>query len=167
LSRQLNDLIVTIKLFHIINSVISTMKQLISVLALFLVAIVTVNAQAVSGPKMEFQNTTIDYGTVAQNSARERKFTFTNTGNEPLIIKSAKGSCGCTVPTYPKEPIMPGESATIDVNYDTNRVGAFTKTVTIVTNETSDTHTLTIKGDVKGEPKQESVPAGSNGLQKG
>jgi hypothetical protein len=140
LSRQLNDSIVTKKLFHIINSVFSTMKQLISVLALFLVAIVTVNAQAVSGPKMEFQNTTIDYGTVAQNSARERKFSFTNTGNEPLIIKSAKGS---------------------------NRVGQFTKTVTIVTNEAADTHTLTIKGEVKGEAKQESVPAGGAGLPKG
>jgi Protein of unknown function (DUF1573) len=140
------------------------MKQLISALALVLAAIVTVNAQ---GPVMTFKQTTVDYGTIAKGSDRVRTFQFTNTGTEPLIIKSAKGSCGCTVPTYPKEPIMPGESAVIEVNYDTNREGMFTKTVTINTNETSDTHTLTIKGEVKAAPAQESVPAGAGGLQKG
>lgn len=62
---------------------------------------------------------------------------------------------------------MPGETGTIDVNYDTNREGMFTKTVTITTNEATDTHTLTIKGEVKPAAAQESVPAGSNGLQKG
>ncbi len=143
-----------------------TMKQLISVFALFIAAIVCVNAQT-GGPKMAFKTTTMDYGKIDKGSDRVRKFEFTNTGNEPLIIKSAKGSCGCTVPTYPKEPIMPGESQVIEVNYDTNREGMFTKTVTITTNETTDTHTLTIKGEVKTAPTQESVPAGGQGLPKG
>jgi hypothetical protein len=141
------------------------MKQLIAALALVLTALVSANAQ---GPVMTFKTTTVDYGSIAKGSDRVRNFEFTNTGNEPLIIKSAKGSCGCTVPTYPKEPIMPGETAKIEVNYDTNREGMFTKTVTITTNEATDTHTLTIKGDVKpGAPAQESVPASGSGLQKG
>jgi hypothetical protein len=140
-----------------------TMKKLISAFALVLASVAFVNAQAV----MTLETTTIDYGKIDKGSERVRKFKFTNTGNEPLIIKSAKGSCGCTVPSYPKEPSMPGETGTIDVNYDTNREGMFTKTVTITTNEATDTHTLTIKGEVKPAAAQESVPAGTNGLQKG
>ena len=149
------------------------MKQLISVFALFIAAIVCVNAQdsksasKASGPLMTFEATTVDYGKIEKGSDRVRKFKFTNTGTEPLIIKSAKGSCGCTVPTYPKEPVMPGESSVIEVNYDTNREGMFTKTVTLTTNETTDTHTLTIKGEVKTAATQESVPSGGNGLPKG
>jgi Protein of unknown function (DUF1573) len=140
------------------------MKQLLSVLALVLAGFV-VNAQ--SGPVMTFAQTTIDYGNIEKGADPLRKFEFTNTGNEPLIIKAAKGSCGCTVPTYPKEPIMPGEKASIEVRYDTQREGMFTKTVTLTTNETTDTHTLTIKGEVKSAPKQESVPASNGGLNKG
>lgn len=114
---------------------------------------------------MTFEVTTIDYGTIEKGADPMRHFKFTNTGNEPLIIKSAKGSCGCTVPTYPQEPIMPGESANIDVRYDTQRVGNFNKQVTLTTNETESTHTLTIKGEVKAPPTQESVPAGNGGLK--
>jgi hypothetical protein len=102
---------------------------------------------------MKFETDVVDYGTIKQNSDRVRHFAFTNTGSEPLIIKNAQGSCGCTVPTYPKEPIMPGQKASIDVNYDTNRVGAFTKTVTLTTNaEGQETKVLTIKGVVEAAP---------------
>jgi hypothetical protein len=142
------------------------MKQILAILAFVLVSAVAANAQAAtSGPVMSFDKeiTTIDYGTIEKGGDPIRKFKFTNTGNEPLIIKSAKGSCGCTVPTYPQEPIMPGESANIDVRYDTQRVGMFTKTVTLTTNETSDTHTLTIKGEVKAPAPQEPVPASNGG----
>lgn len=140
------------------------MKQLLSMLAFVVAGAFAVQAQT-TGPVMSFETTTVDYGTIDKGAEPVRKFKFTNTGNEPLIIKTAKGSCGCTVPTYPKEPIMPGESATIDVRYDTQRVGMFTKTVTLTTNETSDTHTLTIKGEVKAPPTQESVPASTGGLK--
>ncbi|HNL37739.1 MAG TPA: DUF1573 domain-containing protein [Saprospiraceae bacterium] len=141
------------------------MKQLLSILAFVVAGSFALNAQTTTGPVMTFQQTTIDYGTIEKGSEPLRKFSFTNTGNEPLIIKSAKGSCGCTVPTYPKEPIMPGETNVIEVRYDTQRVGMFTKTVTLTTNETSDTHTLTIKGEVKAPATQESVPAGNGGLK--
>ena len=141
------------------------MEQVLALLAfVFLGAFATqVNAQ--SGPVMTFEKTTVDYGVIEKGSEPIRQFKFTNTGVEPLIIKNAKGSCGCTTPNWPKEPIMPGESGVIDVRYDTNREGAFTKTVTLTTNETPETHTITIKGEVKTAPKQESVPAGNGGLQ--
>jgi hypothetical protein len=135
------------------------------VLALLAFVAVFASAQAQSGPVMTFDVTTVDYGNIDKGSEPLRKFKFTNTGNEPLIIKTAKGSCGCTVPTYPKEPIMPGESNVIEVRYDTQRVGAFTKTVTITTNEATETRMLTIKGDVKAPATQESVPAGNGGLK--
>ncbi len=135
------------------------MKQVLAVLAFLAVSTFT-TAQAV----MAFDKTEIDYGKIDKGADPIRKFPFKNTGNEPLIIKNAKGSCGCTVPTWPKEPIMPGETGNIEVRYDTNREGAFTKTVTIETNEAVSTKTLTIKGEVKVAPKQESVPATAPGL---
>lgn len=140
------------------------MKYFLFVLSFLAFGAMTASAQ---GPVMTFEVTTIDYGTIEKGADPVRHFKFTNTGNEPLIIKSAKGSCGCTVPTYPQEPIMPGESANIDVRYDTQRVGNFNKQVTLTTNETDSTHTLTIKGEVKAPPTQESVPASNGGLNGG
>lgn len=140
------------------------MKKIFSTLAFFIVGILSIQAQT-AGPIMTFEVTTVDYGKIEKDSDPVRHFKFTNTGNEPLIIKSAKGSCGCTVPTYPQEPIMPGESANIDIRYDTKRVGMFTKTVTLTTNETPDTHTLTIKGEVNAPPSQESVPVSNGGIK--
>ncbi len=141
------------------------MKKLLFFIAFALVGATWVAAQVQNGPVMTFETTTIDYGTINKGADGVRKFKFTNTGNEPLIIKSAKGSCGCTVPTYPKEPIMPGESSHIEVRYDTNRPGEFTKTVTITTNEAVETRMLTIKGNVKDPGTQEAVPSGTGGLK--
>ena len=104
---------------------------------------------SVDGVGMVFENETIDYGTIEQNADGKREFVLTNNGNKPLIISNAVGSCGCTVPTFPKEPIMPGQKAVIGVKYDTNRVGAFTKNVTITSNATvNPSKVLTIKGTV-------------------
>jgi len=75
-----------------------------------------------------------NYGNIENGSNGTRVFKFTNTGEAPLVISNAKGSCGCTVPSYPKEPIMPGESNEISVKYDTKRTGQFTKYVTLTTN---------------------------------
>jgi hypothetical protein len=105
----------------------------------------------VEGAGMVYVTETIDYGSVAINSDGNRKFEFTNNGNKPLIITNAAGSCGCTVPTFPKEPILPGAKAFIGVKYDTSasRVGPFTKTVTITSNAAgSPSKVLTIKGTV-------------------
>ncbi len=121
----------------------------------------TDNAEKVAseGPIMEFSDVVVDYGTIKQNAEPFRVFKFTNNGNEPLVIKHAKGSCGCTVPTYPKEPILPGETNEVKVRYDTKRIGKFTKTVTLTTNEEVSKRVLTIKGEVlKPEAEPAAVP---------
>ena len=102
-----------------------------------------------NAPEITFETDMHDYGTMKQGANGNYDFKFTNTGNEPLIISTAKGSCGCTVPTYPKEPIMKGQSAVIKVSYDTKRPGPFTKTVTIESNAKTNPKMLTIKGVVE------------------
>jgi hypothetical protein len=103
----------------------------------------------VEGAGMVFENETIDYGSVAHNADGNRQFVFTNNGNKPLIITNTQGSCGCTVPTTPKEPIAPGAKGIIGVRYATDRVGPFTKTVTVTSNaEGIPSKVLTIKGTV-------------------
>jgi hypothetical protein len=102
--------------------------------------------------EIKFDALDVNYGNIERGADGVRNFKFTNTGKAPLIISDAKGSCGCTVPTYPKEPIMPGESAEIKVKYDTNRIGAFTKYVTLTTNATNETSTkLKIHGTINSE----------------
>ncbi len=102
--------------------------------------------------KIEFAEKEINYGEIERGSDGVREFTFTNTGNAPLVISSARGSCGCTVPSFPKEPIEPGASNVIKVKYDTNRMGAFTKYVTLTTNALENpTVRLVIKGMVKAK----------------
>jgi len=110
------------------------------------------------GPFMEFESTDVQYGVIKQHSEPLRTATFTNTGDEPLIIKNCKGSCGCTVPIWPKEPIMPGQSAEIEIRYATNRLGKINKTVKITTNEGSNPHVLKVLGEVLPEEEKESVP---------
>lgn len=103
----------------------------------------------VEGAGMVFENETIDYGTIEQNADGQREFVLVNNGNKPLIIMSATGTCGCTVPEAPKEPIAPGAKAIIKVKYDTNRVGPFTKNVNVTSNASTTPKMLTIKGEVK------------------
>ncbi|MFK8103275.1 MAG: DUF1573 domain-containing protein [Saprospiraceae bacterium] len=142
------------------------MKKLLSFIALFALTISVSFAQVdkkaattVDGPNMKFDVTEIDYGTIEKNADPLRIFNFVNEGTEPLVIKHAKGSCGCTVPKYPKEPILPGEAATIEVRYDTKRVGPFSKTVTLTTNEAVQKRVLKIKGKVnKPAPEPDAIP---------
>ncbi|MFN0202784.1 MAG: DUF1573 domain-containing protein [Bacteroidia bacterium] len=110
------------------------------------------------GPIATFEKTEVDYGKIKQGSEPLRIFSFKNTGTEPLIISGAQGSCGCTVPTYPKEPIMPGQTSKIEVRYDTQRIGGFTKSVTLTTNEANPTRVLTIKGEVDAKPADAPAP---------
>ncbi len=107
---------------------------------------------------IDFESKLVDYGTIDHNADGVRKFVFTNNGTEPLIIKNAKGSCGCTVPTWSREPIAPGATSEIGVKYATNRVGKFTKTITLTTNADKKPVILTIKGEVNPPPKDTGVP---------
>jgi len=123
----------------------------------------TEETTATDGPVMTMEQELVDYGVIEYNSDPFRYFNFTNTGTEPLIISNARGSCGCTVPTYPTDPIMPGETGQIKVKYDTKRAGSkFTKFVTLTTNEANPTRKLTIKGEVLPKPKEESVPSNNS-----
>ena len=115
----------------------------------FLALVLCVNfAKAQTGPVMTFEKLEVDYGTIALGADGVRFFKFKNTGNEPLVIKKATGSCGCTVPKWPNEPVAPGKTGVIEVKYDTSRPGPFSKAVTVETNEANPTHTLAIKGVV-------------------
>ncbi|MEM5566016.1 DUF1573 domain-containing protein [Psychroserpens sp. AS72] len=97
---------------------------------------------------IKFKTEVVDYGTITQNSDGTRVFTFTNTGDAPLLITNVKASCGCTVPTYSKAPILPGESGELNIKYDTKRLGNFTKTVTVTSNAEGGNKILKIKGNI-------------------
>jgi hypothetical protein len=114
-------------------------------------AALVITFSSAAQPVADFDKTTLNYGTIEKGSDGTRLFTVTNKGNEPLIIKNATGSCSCTVPEWPKEPIMPGKSAEIKVRYNTDKVGPMNKQVTIEWNG-GDPIVLRIKGDVVNEP---------------
>lgn len=103
--------------------------------------------------RITYKEPKVDLGEAAEGPKVKHSFEFQNTGNEPLIIQSATGSCGCTVPQFPKEPIAPGAKGKIDIEFDTNgRPGSNTKTVTVVANTNPSSTELTFT--VKVNPKQ-------------
>ncbi len=158
------------------------MKKIVLLAVLTIFGVTTSNAQAkktaakpaakttttakaespkIDGAGMLFENETIDYGTIPHNADGKREFTFVNNGTKPLVITNATGSCGCTVPSFPKEPIAPGAKAVIGVKYATDRVGSFTKTVTITSNaEGQASKVLTIKGNVLADDDKKETPKG-------
>lgn len=119
---------------------------------------------AVAFEKMEH-----DFGTIEQNTTNPYIFSFTNTGDEPLIISDAKGSCGCTVPEYPRQPVMPGEKGEIKVVYSPGKQKNLqTKTVTITANTEPATTVLRIKANVNPgaddgttDPNAQTIQLGS------
>ena len=119
----------------------------------------------VDGPVMVFEALEIDFGTIEQDSDPFRIFKFKNNGNESLLITNARGSCGCTVPSYSKAPVSAGETSEIKVRYDTHRLGQFRKRVTLTTNAGDDPIVLTIKGLVEPKPAEPAaVPEQGQGL---
>lgn len=109
------------------------MKKLLFIIAL---VVFSLSVQAQSGAKIEFtaKDNTIDYGNVSKETDNGiRVFEFTNTGDAPLIIKNVQSSCGCTIPTKPKDPILPGKKGKIEVKYNMNP-GPIRKTITVESN---------------------------------
>lgn len=139
------------------------MNKLISTLLALVLCVSFAKAQ--SGPVMTFEKLEMDYGTLALGADGVRLFKFKNTGTEPLVIKNARGSCGCTVPKWPNEPIGVGKTGVIEVKYDTSRPGPFSKSVYVETNEANPQHTLAIKGTVV-EKKSDTVGANSSGSKR-
>jgi hypothetical protein len=146
------------------------MKKVIYLLGIMFLMVGAAKAQdskAAIGPEIEFEKLVHDYGDVPFNGNGECEFRFTNTGNEPLLIQKPKSSCGCTIPSWPNEPILPGESDVIKVTYKTNRVGNINKTVTVTSNALKNsTVVLRIKGRVL-EQASEAMPEKKNDFNNG
>jgi hypothetical protein len=120
------------------------MKKLVLILFVGLIGW-SVQAQA----KISFQEETIDYGEIKKGADGLRVFKFTNTGDQPLIITEVKSTCGCTIPKKPSQAIQPGATETIEVKYDTKRVGPIRRTTTVYSNaENNPIVSLKIKGNV-------------------
>ncbi len=127
------------------------MKNLTTFLLQLLIFVAfTAQGQTTSNAaEISFEEKVFDYGTITKGADGNHTFTFTNTGNSPLVIESVKSSCGCTVPKKPEAPIAPGASGSIQVRYDTQRLGVFRKTITVTTNAgTNSVVALKIKGTV-------------------
>jgi hypothetical protein len=106
------------------------------------------------GPKLNFDKTEHDFGVINEGDVVETVFSFTNSGNSELIITSAKGSCGCTVPEWPKQPIMPGEAGEIKVKFNSsNKPNMQKKQVTLLTNTEQGKEILKITAEVTPKPK--------------
>lgn len=119
-----------------------------------------------NAPIIKFDKEVHDYGEIEQNANGQCEFKFTNEGKEPLILSNVRSSCGCTVPEWPRNPIMPGQSDVIKVKYDTKRVGPINKTITVYSNSSVATVTLRITGKVNatGDVKipEKEAPAGAS-----
>ncbi len=147
---------------------LNIMKKLFFSFAFLVAAMVTANAQNTAvqaGAKIEFSKETHDYGNIKYDGEPYCSFEFKNTGDQPLIISNAKGSCGCTVPEWPKEPIAPGAKGSIRVKYDTKRPGPINKSVTINSNAVNvegGISVLRIKGEV-GPAPENGTPVNNSG----
>jgi len=99
--------------------------------------------------KMTFSASTYDFGEVSEGTIVEHSFHFINTGKKPLLISNARSTCGCTVPQWPRDPVMPGESAVIEVKFNTsNKTAEQVKPVTITANTYPARNTVYLKGKV-------------------
>jgi hypothetical protein len=119
-----------------------------------------VNSPAVpSGPSttIKYDNERFDYGIIDEGEIVKHAFKFTNTGKEPLVISNCKGSCGCTVPTWPKEPIAPGATAEIKVEFNSKgKPGPQSKRVTVTANTNPTETFLEVAGEVKGKAQPDA-----------
>lgn len=109
--------------------------------------------QSQDAPEFSFEEVFHNFGDIQEGEVVTHIFSFENSGNAPLVITSAQGSCGCTVPVWPREPIAPGEKGSIEVTFNSkNRGGRQDKTVTLTANTVPNTKVLKITSNViKGE----------------
>ena len=107
-------------------------------------------------PEISFDKLQYNFGKINQGESVSHQFVFTNTGEAELIIANAKGSCGCTVPKWPREPIAPGESEEIKVTFNSaGKSGKQRKTITLVTNAIPNTIVLTVSAEILTEQTKE------------
>ncbi|MFT6601218.1 MAG: hypothetical protein ACJAZZ_000336 [Dokdonia donghaensis] len=129
--------------------ILKIMKKL---MFLFVATMLAVSVQAQEKKAaITFDSDVVDYGEVEYGGDGVRKFTFTNTGDDVLIVARVYSTCGCTIPKKPENPIQPGEKGEIEVKYDTKRPGPIRKTITVYSNASEVPYSLKIKGVVKPE----------------
>jgi hypothetical protein len=116
----------------------------------FLLTVMLSNVFAQSKPEVKFNKNIYDYGSVKEEvEVAVSDFEFTNTGKTPVVIQRVIASCGCTAPTYTREPVLPGKKGSVKVAYHTtHRPGNFRKNIRVYTNVPDTVYTLTIKGHV-------------------
>ncbi|HRS54252.1 MAG TPA: DUF1573 domain-containing protein [Bacteroidales bacterium] len=134
-------------------------------LMLLVSTILFINALSIaqtSAPEIKFEKKVHDYGTILKGSNGDCEFVYKNVGDEPLIITSVQKSCGCTIPTWDPKPVLPGQSGTIKVGYDTQRVGPFNKQITVISNAKNSTEVLTIQGNVVESIQSTNTKSESN-----
>ena len=129
------------------------MKRLLLIICLVLSSSPVLSQENIA--EIYFKETLIDYGTIENGDNGKKTFEFKNTGNSPLIFSRIFSSCGCTIPKKPEKPIQPGESGTIEVEYDTKRTGLFQKAITVNSNAKTPNVILRIKGEVLPEPEED------------
>ena len=121
------------------------MKHLFILLSIFLLTTIT-KADPPAASKIKFSEKEFDFGTVPQGKPVTHEFEFTNTGAEPVVLENVKASCGCTTPTWTKEPVMPGKKGSIKAQYNMAREGSFRKSITVTTKD-GETVELFISGN--------------------
>jgi len=147
------------------------MKKISLIFTAIMFTFLAVNAQTVTtapspqqdspnGPVITFDSLVHDYGTIIKRTEPANcEFKFTNTGKEPLTLTDVKSSCGCTIPSWTKDPILPGKSGVIKVSYTkTTNVGTISKQITVFSNANNGNIVLSIKGNVIEDPNAPKTP---------
>lgn len=128
------------------------MKTLKFVPVLILLSCMCLSLFAQEPHRIEFNETTHDFGTLEQGAPAKVTFTFTNTSDAPVTLSNVKASCGCTTPKWTREEVAPGKTGEINVSYNSNRVGPFNKSVRVNYNDRTDPVMVYIKGKVNAKP---------------
>ena len=132
------------------------MKRIVFIISLIFMSSVILVAQqerkVKSNAEMAFASLSHDYGSVVYGADGTYNFTFTNKAEKPIVVTNVKSSCGCTIPSWPKEPIQPGKTGSITVKYNTKLSGTFNKTVQVFSTADNSPVKLSIRGKVNARP---------------
>ena len=147
------------------------MKRLVFFLSLILMSSIVLVAQeerkVKSNAEMSFASLSHDYGSIVYGADGTYNFKFTNKAEKPIVITDVKSSCGCTIPSWPKEPIQPGKTGSITVKYNTKLPGSFNKTVQVFSTAENSPVKLSIRGKVNAKPSDVKNPGNQTTLLNG
>ncbi|HNW50070.1 MAG TPA: DUF1573 domain-containing protein [Prolixibacteraceae bacterium] len=131
------------------KKIFSILIALTCVVSLYAQQPTTAAADTTAKAKIVFETLAHDFSVITAGGDGNCSFRFKNEGNAPLILSNVQASCGCTTPSWTREPVMPGTEGEIKVHYDTNRIGTFSKSITVTSNAVNSPIVLRISGEVK------------------